>query len=138
MLPAWFTRILFIKILCNRATNIVDTWAWTVVICANNNISAWCFPRSFCEGYGNIKIRTPVTDELFSDLALHWTLDYMRFTNKARQIRLWAASHYGLRHLPYHGSRPSNSRALITAGEYCKEGLSYHVYTYVSYDVSAG
>jgi len=46
------------------------------------------------------------------------------------QIRLWVASHYGLRHLSYHGLRPSNLRVLITACEYCEEGLLYSVDTY--------
>lgn len=68
-------RVSFIKIPYNKRTDTVDTWAWTAVVCVNNKAFAWYFPHSFCEGYGNAKIRVPVTDELFLDLALHWTLD---------------------------------------------------------------
>jgi len=106
-----------------------DTVSERAVICANNN--ARCFPHLFYEGYGNVKICIPVTDKLFLDLAFHWTLNCTCvLQTKQGQIRLWAASHYGLRHLSYHGLRPSNLRALITACEYCEEGLLYSVDTY--------
>lgn len=70
------SRILLIKIPRNKTADTVDTWAWIAVVCVKNNALAWCFSRSFYEGYGNIKIRIPVTDKLFLDLVLHWTLNY--------------------------------------------------------------
>jgi len=68
--------ILFIKILRNKPTNTVDASAWIAVICENSN--AQCFLRSFSEEYCNVmrKIRISVTDELFLDLAFHWTLGF--------------------------------------------------------------
>lgn len=101
-------RVLFIKIPHNKTIPSIRG-GWTAVVCVNNKAFARCFPHLFCEGYGNTKIRVPVTDELFLDLALHWTL-YCTCVLQTRRDRL----DYGRRVITGFGTSLITARGRAT------------------------